>query len=70
MWDIVANVLNKEEAYVSHLRDVIAINNDTENEIFVRDYLFSEDGKTLTLSPREAIWKGTSITWKKSNSIL
>lgn len=56
---------NQEESYVSHLRDVIAINNNTENEVFVRDYLFSDDGKYLTLSPREAKWKGTSLTWKK-----
>ena len=57
--------LNQEEKYVRHLRDVIAINNTTENEVFVRDYLFSEDNKFLTLSPREAKWKGTSLTWKK-----
>ena len=57
--------INQQEEYVSHLRDVIAINNDTENEIFVRDYLFSDDEKFLTLSPREANWNGTSLTWKK-----
>jgi hypothetical protein len=58
-------MLNQKEAYVSHLRDVIAISDETENEIFVRDYQFSEEGNYLTLSPREAKWKGTSLTWKK-----
>ncbi|MDX1702399.1 MAG: hypothetical protein R3250_17355 [Melioribacteraceae bacterium] len=57
--------LNEEEGYVNHLRDVIAINADTENEIFTRDYILSEDGKYLTLSPRENTWKGTSLTWKR-----
>ena len=57
--------INHEESYVSHLRDVIAINNDTENEIFVRDYQFSADGNYLALSPREERWKGTSLTWEK-----
>ena len=57
--------LNTDETYVSHLRDVIAINADTEHEVFVRDYEFSDDGKLLTLSPRENTWKGTSLTWKR-----
>jgi len=57
--------LNTEETFVSHLRDVIAINADTENEVFVRDYVFSDDNKLLTLSPREDTWKGTSLTWKR-----
>jgi|GEM_PF-3505070 len=57
--------INQNESYVSHLRDVIAINNETENVIFVRDYQFSDDKNYLTLSPRESKWKGTSLTWKK-----
>ena len=57
--------INQKEEFVSHLRDVIAINNETENVTFVRDYQFSDDGNFLTLSPREAKWKGTSLTWKK-----
>ncbi len=57
--------LNSEETYVSHLRDVIAINADTEHEVFVRDYEFSDDYKLITLSPREDTWKGTSLTWKR-----
>ncbi len=56
---------NLEASYVNHLRDVIAINNETENQIFIRDYHFSDDGNYLTLSPREDKWKGTSLTWKK-----
>lgn len=54
-----------EDTFVSHLRDVIAINVDTEHEVFVRDYEFSVDGKLLTLSPREDTWKGTSLTWRR-----
>lgn len=54
-----------KETFVSHLRDVIAINADTENELFVRDYEFSDDNMLLTLSPRENTWKGTSLTWKR-----
>ena len=50
---------------VSHLRDVIAINSDTEGIIYVRDYAFSDDNKVLTLSPREASRKGMSLTWKR-----
>jgi len=57
--------LNTQETFVSHLRDVIAINADTEHEVFVRDYEFSDDNKLLTLSPREDTWKGTSLTWKR-----
>ncbi len=57
--------LNTDESYVRHLRDVIAINVDTENEVFVRDYSFSEDNKLLTLSPRENKWKGTSLIWRR-----
>jgi hypothetical protein len=56
---------NTEETSISHLRDVIAINADTENEVFVRDYSFSADNNLLTLSPREDTWKGTSLTWKR-----
>lgn len=57
--------INTGAAYISHLRDVIAINTNTENEVFIRDYKFSDDKKLLTLSPREDTWKGTSLTWKR-----
>ena len=56
---------DEEDTSVSHLRDVIAINADTEHEIFVRDYKFSKDNQFLTLSPREDTWRGTSLTWKR-----
>lgn len=57
--------LNTEDSSVSHFRDMIVINADSENVVYVRDYSFSDDKKLLTLSPREDIRKGMSLTWRR-----
>ena len=56
---------NEEESLVSNLWDVIAIKANTEHEVFVRDYEFTDDNQLLILSPREDTWLGTSLTWKR-----
>lgn len=58
--------INLKESYVIHFRDfysTLPYPNKTKTTIFVRDFIFSNDGQTLTLKPRES--KGLSLIWKK-----
>ena len=57
--------VNEKETFVRHIRDVITINSDNEEGVFVRDYKFSPDCNLLTLSPRETNRQGMSLTWKR-----
>ncbi len=59
--------INEEETYVRHIRDVITINSENEEGVFVRDYEFSPDRNTLVLSPRESNRQGMSLTWKRAS---
>ena len=59
--------VNEKETYVRHIRDVITINSENEEGVFVRDYEFSPDRNTLILSPRESNRQGMSLTWKRAS---
>ena len=59
--------VNEKETYVRHMRDVITINSENEEGVFVRDYEFSSDKNTLVLSPRESNRQGMSLTWKRAS---
>jgi len=58
--------INSKESFVTHFRDFYSIlpyPRPTEVPIYVRDFSFSKDFKTLTLRPREN--KGLALIWKK-----
>ena len=58
--------INTKESFVTHFRDFYSIlpyPRPTVVPIYVRDFSFSKDFKTLTLRPKED--KGLTLIWKK-----
>ena len=58
--------INLKDSYVTHFRDFysnLPYPSKTDTSIFVRDFVFSNNGQTLTLKPRES--KELSLIWKK-----